>query len=207
MLSHMYANLPDKSLSDVILAANNAMASDAFLSNADVVINRLAHAYYDEGNFGSADRWCKEGHRRFPSDWHFYECELLIMTSDLKAPDVARAWAVGDTLVQLADDTAYQRQNAQALIAGTLARAGQLDSARSMLGRIRWNPKIDRSRDIANILAFVWLLAGDTTQATERIKEYLVTNPGRRRDFAENPNWWFSGIQSDPRYRAAVGSR
>ena len=203
MLSHMYANLQDKSLSDVIGAANKAMDHDAFLSNADVVINRLAHAYYDEGSFQSADRWCKEGRRRFPSDWRFYECELLIMTSSLNAPDIGRAWGISDTLASLSGDP-YQQQNAQVLVAGVVARAGQLDSARSMLRRVVWDPDIDRSRDIANISAFVWLLAGDTTAAVERIKEYLVLNPGRRRDFAENPNWWFSGLQNDRRYREAV---
>jgi serine/threonine-protein kinase len=204
MLSHMYANLADKSLSDVILAANKALEFDAFLSNADVIINRLAHAYYDEGNFSSSDRWCAEGHRRFPTQWQFYECQLLLMTSNLKQPDPVRAWALADTIVQLTQDR-YQFLNSQVLVAGVLARAGQMDSARSILRRTRDDPVADTSRDLANTSAFIWLLAGDTTAAVGRIKDYLIANPGRRRDFAENPNWWFSGIQNDPRYREAVG--
>jgi TolB-like protein/tRNA A-37 threonylcarbamoyl transferase component Bud32 len=206
MLSHMYANLADKSLSDVILAANKALEYDAFLSNADVVINRLAHAYYDEGTFAASDRWCTEGHRRFPTHWQFFECELLLMTSRFKQPDPARAWLLADTVVKLEPDP-YQFLNTRVLVAGVLARAGLIDSARSILRNTHDDPNSDPSRDLANISAFIWLLAGDTVAATNRIKDYLSTNPGRRRDFAENPNWWFSGIQNDPRYRAAVGER
>ena len=204
MLSHMYANLADKSLSDVILEANKALEYDVFLSNADAVINRLAHAYYDEGTFAASDRWCTEGHRRFPNHWQFFECELLLMTSRFKEPDPVRAWVLADTIVKLETDP-YQKLNTRVLVAGVLARAGQIDSARSILLSTKDDPDSDPSRDLANISAFIWLLAGDTVAATERIKQYLITNPGRRRDFAENPNWWFSGIQNDPRYRAAVG--
>jgi serine/threonine-protein kinase len=207
MLSHMYANLPDKSLVDVILAATKALETDAYLSNADVIINRLAHANYDEGNFAAADRWCSEGRRRFPSNWRFYECQLLLMTSRFKTAEPARAWAIADSMVALSPagvDRRYQQLNAQVLVAGILARAGQVDSARRLLNRTQDDPEADPSRDLANISAFVWLLAGDTTMAAKRVKDYLLTNPGRRRDFAENPNWWFRGIQNDPRYRQAV---
>jgi len=207
-LSHMYANLPDKSLVDVILAATKALETDAYLSNADVIINRLAHANYDEGNFAASDRWCSEGRRRFPANWRFFECELLLMTSRFKQPEPARAWVIADSMVALSPagiDQRYQKLNAQVLMAGILARAGQLDSARNLLNRTRDDPEADPSRDLANISAFVWLLAGDTTKAVGRVKDYLLTNPGRRQGFAENPNWWFRGIQNDPRYREAVG--
>jgi len=126
------------------------------------------------------------------------------MTSRFKEPDPVRAWVLADTIVKLETDP-YQKLNTRVLVAGVLARAGQIDSARSILLSTKDDPDSDPSRDLANISAFIWLLAGDTVAATERIKQYLITNPGRRRDFAENPNWWFSGIQNDPRYRAAVG--
>jgi eukaryotic-like serine/threonine-protein kinase len=207
MLSHMYANLPDKSLVDVILAATKALETDAYLSNADVILNRLIHANYDEGNFAASDRWCTEGHRRFPANWRFFECQLLLMTSKFKEPVPAQAWLLADSMVQLTPagvDRRYQELNAQVLVAGILARAGQLDSARRMLSRAKDDPEADPSRDLANTSAFIWLLAGDTTAAANRVKDYLTTNPSRRRGFAENPNWWFRGIQNDPRYRAAV---
>jgi TolB-like protein/tRNA A-37 threonylcarbamoyl transferase component Bud32 len=210
MLSHMYANLPDKSMVDVILAATKAMETDAYLSNADVVLSRLALANYDEGTFAASERWCSEGRRRFPEDWHFLECELFLMTSPFKAPDPARAWLLADTMVQLTQAGSlrrYQELNSQVLVAGVLARAGQIDSAKRMLSRAKDDPVADQSRDLANTSAYMWLLAKDTTAAVNRIKDYLAVNPGRRAAFAESPNWWFRGIQNDPRYRAAVGGR
>jgi hypothetical protein len=210
MLSHMYANLPDKSMVDVIIEATRALETDAYLSNADVILSRLALANYDEGNFAASDRWCKEGGRRFPTDWHFLECELFLMTSTAKEPDPARAKLLADSMVKLTQagsEQRYQRLSAQALVAGVLARAGQMDSARSILARTHDDPQADPSRDLAYTSAYMWLLAGDTAAAVGRIRDYITTNPGRRAAFAENPNWWFRGIQNDPRYRAAVGSR
>jgi serine/threonine-protein kinase len=209
MLSHMYANLPDKSLVEVIIAATKALETDAYLTNADVILSRLALANYDEGNFSASDRWCAEGRRRFPGDWHFLECELFLMTSSAKEPDPVRARLLADSMVQLTQagsERRYQQLSAQALVAGVLARAGQIDSARRILSRTLDDPEADRSRDLANTSAFMWLLAGDTAAAVGRIRDYLTTNPGRRAGFAENPNWWFRGIQNDPRYRAAVGA-
>ena len=208
MLSHMYANLPEKSMVDVIIEATRALETDAYLSNADVILSRLALANYDEGNFAASDRWCTEGRRRFPADWHFLECELFLMTSTAKEADPARAWLLADSMVKLTQagsEQRYQRLSAQALVAGVLARAGKIDSARSILARTLDDPQADPSRDLANTSAFMWLLAGDTAAAVGRIRDYLTTNPGRRAAFAENPNWWFRGIQNDPRYRAAVG--
>jgi hypothetical protein len=210
MLSHLYANLPEKSMVDVIIEATRALETDAYLANADVILSRLALANYDQGSFAASDRWCKEGGRRFPADWHFLECELFLMTSTAKDPDPARARLLADSMVRLTQagsEQRYQRLSAQALVAGVLARAGQIDSARSILARTHDDPQADPSRDLANTSAFMWLLANDTTAAVNRIKDYLAVNPGRRAAFAENPNWWFRGIQNDPRYRQAVGRR
>jgi hypothetical protein len=130
------------------------------------------------------------------------------MTSRFKQPDTARARLLADSMVKLTPagrERRYMQLNGQVLIAGVLARAGLLDSARSLLRRTTDDPDADQSRDLANTSAFVWLLAGDTTMAVNRIKDYLLVNPGRLPDFRDNPNWWFRGIQNDPRYRAVVG--
>jgi TolB-like protein len=212
-LSHLYANLPEKSMVDVILAARQALEKDAYLSNADAIFNRLAHATYDLGQFPDADKWCREGQRRFPKDYRFVECELLLMTSKfveadpVKAP--ARAWLLADSVVRLTPDERdrrYEQLYVRVLVAGVLARAGLTDSARSLLRNTRDDPEVDPSRDLANTAAFIWTLAGDTTEALNQIKLYLLANPGRKVDFRENPNWWFRGISTDPRYREIVGA-
>jgi serine/threonine-protein kinase len=213
MLSHLYANLPDKTYVDVILAASKALEKDAYLSNADVILNRLAHAAYDLGQFPDADKWCREGHRRFPNNYRFVECQLLIMTSKfveadpIKAP--ALAWKLADSVVRLTPDERdrrYEQLYTRVLVAGVLARAGLRDSARSVLRNTKDDPEVDPSRDLANTAAFIWTLAGDTTEALNQIKAYLVANPSRRADFRDSPNWWFRGLSNDPRYREIVGA-
>jgi serine/threonine-protein kinase len=212
-LSHLYANLPDKTMVDVILAASQALEKDAYLSNADAILNRLAHASYDRGQFPDADKWCREGQRRFPRDYRFVECELLIMTSKfveadpVKAP--ALAWKLADSVVKLTPDERdqrFERLYTRVLVAGVLARAGLRDSARSVLRNTKDDPEVDPSHDLANTAAFIWTLASDTTEALNQIKAYLVANPGRRADFRDAPNWWFRALSEDPRYKEIVGA-
>ena len=64
--SHLYANVPGKTGVDVVLAARTALEKDAYLSNADVILNRLALGYYDLGQFPDADKWCREGAAALP---------------------------------------------------------------------------------------------------------------------------------------------
>ncbi len=211
-LSHLYANLPSKSMVDVILAASQALEKDAYLSNADAVLNRLAHATYDLGQFPDADKWCREGRRRFPADYRFVECELLLMTSKYVPADPstapARAWALADSVVALTPDPRdqrYERLYTRVLVAGVLARAGLMDSARSVLRSSKVDPEVDPSHDLAFTAAFIWTLAGDTTEALNQLKLFLVANPGAVPEFRDNPNWWFRGISEDPRYKEIVG--
>ncbi|HTS88025.1 MAG TPA: serine/threonine-protein kinase [Gemmatimonadales bacterium] len=213
-LSHLYSNLPGKSQVDVILAASKALEKDAYLSNADAIFNRLALFSYDLGQFPDADRWCREGRRRFPKDPRFVECQLLMMTSKFVDADPARtpaeAWKLADSVVRLTPDERdrrYQQLYTRVLVAGVLARAGLKDSARKLLRDTRDDPEIDPSRDLANTAAFIWTLAGDTTEALNQIKTYLVANPSRRADFRDAPNWWFRTLSDDPRYKALVGER
>jgi serine/threonine-protein kinase len=212
-LSHLYSNLPDKTQVDVVLAATKALEKDAYLSNADAILNRLTLAAYDMGQFPDADKWCREAQRRFPKDPRFVECELLIMTSKfidadpVKAP--AKAWKLADSVVKLTPDERdqrYQRLYTRVLVAGVLARAGLKDSSQRMLRNTKDDPEVDPSRDLANTAAFVWTLAGDTTEALNQIKAYLVANPSRRADFRDSPNWWFRGLSNDPRYKEIVGA-
>ncbi len=208
ILSHLYANYEGKSMVDVLGAANKALDLDAYLSNADVVLNRLVLGYYDLGQQVDASKWCAEGRRRFPRDPRFVQCQLMIMLSKFEArPDPALGWRLADSVVALTgdpNDKRYATLYTRVLAAGVLARAGQLDSARAVLKRVKPDPEVDPSNDLANTAAFVWTLAGDTTEAINNIKLYLLTNPSRVVDFRENPNWWFKGIAEDPRYKDLV---
>ena len=210
MLSHLYYNVSGKSVVDVVVEARQALASDAYLSNADVVINRLALGYYDLGQFPDADHWCREGQRRFPEAPDFVDCQLLLMNSKFVEPQPDLAWKLADSVARLTRDPRdrrYAELSGRVLVAGVLARAGLRDSARAVLRSTRDDPEIDQSHDLANIAGFVWMLVGDTTEALNQLKAYLLADPGRVAGFRDDPTWWYQGLSRDPRYQAMVGTR
>ncbi|HUR95019.1 MAG TPA: hypothetical protein VMY76_10575, partial [Gemmatimonadales bacterium] len=204
-LSHLYYQTGN--LVDVKLAAQRAYEQDAYLSNADVVLSRLFFASYDLGQFNDAVHWCDEGQRRFPRDTKFVECQLYLLTSKAKEPDAALAWRLSDSLVKVAPerDREYQKLNSHMMVAATLARAGQADSARRLAERSRGRPEIDPTRDLKYAEAFVRTLLGDTTEAISALKTYLAANPEKRATFADDASWWFRGLQENARFKELVG--
>ncbi len=68
-LAHLYYHT--KGETDVKIAARRAYEADAYLSNIDVVIERLYLASYDLAQFSDAQHWCKEGETRFPRNYGF----------------------------------------------------------------------------------------------------------------------------------------
>ena len=136
-LSHLYNQTG--SGADVNLAARRALEEDAYLSNANVILSRLFFSSYDLGQFTDAVHWCEEGERRFAGDPKFVECQLWLMTTRAKDPDVGLAWKLADSVTALnaPEDTAYQRHNTRLVVAAVLARAGQADSARHVVRRYK----------------------------------------------------------------------
>ncbi len=206
-LSHLYYQVG--SLSDVNLAARRALEADAFLSNADKILERLFYSSYDAGQFADADHWCGEGFRRFPANPKFTECRLLMMTTRQVQPDVPRAWRLFDSLMArtLQRDTAYQRLNGQILMAGVLARAGAADSARHLLQRSRGDAVLDPTRDLALMAAVMYAALGDAREAVDALKTYLAANPSKREAYAEDAGWQFRSLENDPAFRQLVGAR
>jgi serine/threonine-protein kinase len=205
-LSHLYYQVGN--LVDVKLAAQRAYEEDAYLSNADVVLSRLFYVSYDLGQFTDAVHWCEEGRRRFPGDYKFVECQLYLLTSRAREPDVQLAWKLADSTTRLApeQDRAFQRLNTQMMVAATLARANLPDSARSVARRARGSSELDPTRDLVYAEAFVYTLLGDTTAAVEALKTYLVANPEKRAGLASDPSWWFRPLENSPRFRDLVGA-
>ena len=89
---------PDSGETDAKLAARRAYEADAYLSNADVIVKRLFLASYDLEQFVDAVHWCDEGQQRFPNDFKFVRCQLWLLTTRAKEPDVALAWKLADSL-------------------------------------------------------------------------------------------------------------
>jgi serine/threonine-protein kinase len=205
-LSHLYYQVGN--LVDVKLAAQRAYEEDAYLSNADVVLSRLFYVSYDLGQFTDAVHWCEEGKRRFAGDYKFVECQLYLLTSRAREPDVPLAWKLADSTTRLAPDgeREYQRLNTRMMVAATLARANLPDSARSVARRSRGSSELDPTRDLAYAEAFVSTLLGDTTAAIEALKTYLVANPEKRASLAADPTWWFRPLENSPQFRELVGA-
>ena len=192
---------------DVKLAAQRAYEADAYLGNANVVLARLFYASYDLGQFTDAEHWCSVGQHRFPADEKFVECQLYMLTSRARDPDVQLAWRLADSATRLApeQDREFQRLNGRLMVAATLARANLPDSARRLALRSRGNTEIDPTRDLVYAAAFVHTLLGDTVMAVEALKEYLVANPEKRGPLANDPTWWFRPLENSALFRELVG--
>jgi len=207
-LSHLYNQLPSKGGVDISLAAQNALAADAFLSNASIIYWRLFTASYDLGDFVKARQTCTDAGRRFPSDPHFIECKLWMLTTRAEPLDVARAWALRDSLLAATPegDRPYQSLSSLGQVAGVLARSPALaDSARHVVGRALGNSEIDPTRDLANVAGFVYAQLGDTAASVRQLGLYLAVNGQRRQALASDPGWWYGPVADSPAYKRLVG--
>ena len=197
-LAHLYNQ--NKSLSDVNLAARRAYEADAFLANVDATINRLFNSSFDLGQFPDAQHWCDEGRRRFPADYRFTMCELLMFTTRAREPDVPRAWRLRDSAALLAPegDREFRTKSADMTVAAVLARAKLADSARRVMTRARAGVDIDPNRDLLFDEAFVQVQLGDTDAALKALRGYWAANPDRQPGMVDDPGWQFQSLQSSP---------
>jgi serine/threonine-protein kinase len=205
-LSHL-----DYQKSDIVQAkidAQRAYEADAYYGAADTILWRLFSSSYDLGQFLDAAHWCEEGERRFPGTLRVVQCELLVLTSRGKDPDVPQAWRLLDQLAKVTppDIWPFEKLKAQMLVAAVITRAGLPDSARGLLLRSRGNRDIDPGRDLLYNEAFVRTMLGDRDEAIRLLKEYISAQPERRADLSTSYEWWFRDLQSDPRYRELVGT-
>jgi serine/threonine-protein kinase len=203
-LSHLYNR--SGSYTDVNLAARRAYEADAYLSNIDVIINRLFTSSFDLGQFTDAQHWCDEGARRFPDNYRFAMCRLRLLTTRALEPDVARAWRLRDSVVALAPESerAFRGLSAQMSVATVLARAAQPDSARQVIVRSRGNVELDAKRDLLYEEAVAQAALGDKDAAFRALKEYWAANPDRQQGMLESPGWEFQTLAADPRWTAAA---
>jgi serine/threonine-protein kinase len=210
-LSHLYNNT--KGETDAKLAGIRAYEADAYLSNAAQVINRLFIASYDLAQFVDAARWCDEGARRFPDDFNFTKCQLWVLSTKAREPDVGLAWKLADSVAKLSPmgRREYDEREAHMITAMVLARAGLAESALRVVRRARGGPEVDPNQDLAYSETYVHILRGDKDLALEALKRYLAANPERRAGLADTTqttsNWWFRNIEDDPRFRTLVFGR
>jgi tetratricopeptide (TPR) repeat protein len=185
-------------------AARRALREDAYLEDADDVLLRLFSSAVMRGALAEAGGTCAEGARRFPDDWRFRECRLTLMREDRAArPDPAAAWRLVAELGRMdppeharADNRAYSPIYRQALAAAIVARAGDADSARSVLGRARRAAAGDAELGLALDYdeAYVRLVLGERDRAKRLLDHMLAARPALRPFLERDP--LFRGLLS-----------
>ena len=203
-LSSLYYQTKD--LQGAALAARRAYEEDAYLSNAPDILSRLFFTSYDLDQQRQAQRWCREGARRFPQDFRFHECQLYMMTR-LEQPDVPRAWrllAGIDSLVPAPRRQAIHLRE-QMMVAATIARAGLKDSAHAVIERSRGTPELDPEHDLVALEAFVRTLLGEQDEAIRLLQRYVAANPEHSFRIGGDIFWWWWDLQKHPGFQALVG--
>lgn len=169
-------------------AADRAYKVDAYLKTPENVRSDLFQRALLFGRFDLAAEQCAAGGREFPDDWHFRECRLVLMAwsdSTRAEPPVAeaalreirKAYRLSAVRPEEMD---YYPTHWQMLYAEVLARAGQRDSARAILRRVRGASPTDRV-SMAYDEAYLRLLLGDRSGARSALSRVDALMPIMRR--------------------------
>ncbi|MDP3911583.1 MAG: hypothetical protein Q8Q14_14455, partial [Gemmatimonadales bacterium] len=207
VLSQLYYFPPFEDLVAAVLAARAAYEADAYLREAETIVDRLFWGSYDLAQFGEARRWCGEGERRFPANWRFAECHLWLLLVPGGEVDLPRAW----TLAARADSAtpatqrAYRERLRQLLIGGALGRAGLPDSAERVFARARTaDPAIDPEQDLPAVEAIARAQMGDADRAIPLLKRYVAAHPGHSFQRGGTLHWWWRGLERHPQFQDVV---
>jgi serine/threonine-protein kinase len=205
-LSVLYYHFED--VASALIAAQRAYEADAYLEQADDVINRLFFGTLDNGDFRPAETWCMRGAGRFPADPRFVICQLFLQVTPAVPPDAARGWRLVGQLDTM-DASAFTRAQARILMGGVLARAQLPDSARAVWARARVEAttEADPDRLLPALEAYARTLAGDLDEAIDLLKQAVAANPDH--DFAGTVGryWWWESLRQHPRWREISGGR
>lgn len=206
-LSHLlYAR---KDVVSAVLAARAAYDADAYLRDAETILDRLFYGSYDLAQFGEAQRWCDEGARRFPKSVRFADCQVWLLTIPNARLDIDRAWrlaAKADSLTP-APQLAYWTRGRQFLVASVIGRAGRPDSAQRVIERARsTDPKIDPTQEFLGFEAVARAVMGQDDSAIAVLKRYVATHPDH--SFRRNGmvHWWWRGLERYPDFQAVLAT-
>jgi TolB-like protein len=192
-LSHLYYQVDD--LVGAALAARTAYEQDAFLALADEVLWRLFTTSYDLGEAGNAEAWCEEGAGRFPDDFRFTQCQILIMTMPGVSPDVDRAWQLhAEYLPMLPERPEFFDAQARVMIGAIIGLSGLPDSADVVLRGARLSEDLDPVRELLAFEGGMRALIGDEGEAVELLERYVLANP--EADVGEG--WWWRSVNGNP---------
>jgi serine/threonine-protein kinase len=189
--------------------ARRAYEADAYLAAAPQILWGLYSNTYDLDQPTSAEKWCDESKRRFPTELLTVRCQLWIMTTSAFAPpDPAEAWRRARAYENVAppQEREYFRREGQIVVAAVLGRAGLPDSARRVLARARAGRDVDPRGELMGYEAFVRTMLKDNREAVDLLQLYLTNHPEHRRGFGKANAWWWRDLQSDARFKTLIAS-
>jgi tetratricopeptide (TPR) repeat protein len=211
-LSHLLLNKGEPA--EAKLNALHAYQQDPFLENANLTLWRIFQSSWVLQDAVEANRYCKEGGRRFAEDFRFQQCELMLMALPGQQPDIARAWQLLERFAELSPPQVrdVNRQRGRTYVAMALARAGMPDSVRAVLRQTRASSEIDPLREIPWLASVALTWIGDTEEAVRRLSLYLAANPEELANYKEQASqgelpWYHQALVDDPRFRAFAGLR
>jgi hypothetical protein len=196
-----------KDVVSAVLAARAAYAADAYLREAETILDRLFWGTYDIAQFDEARRWCAEGGRRFPANWRFTECQLWMQLTRGAKPEAEPAWqlaARADSLTPAAQRPLRARIRLL-LVGGALGRAGLRDSAERVLVRARSDdPAIDPSQELVGYEAVVRAQLGDADVAIGLLQRYVATHPDHSFTRGGMLHWWWRDLERHAGFQAVL---
>jgi TolB-like protein len=203
-LSHLYGNIADNT--NVILTARRAYEEDAFLREADQILDRLFWAHFDLEQIEEARRRCETGRERFSGNPRFVECRLWLMLSPAAtpSPDPAAAVATRDTFVELSPvgERPFAERLGNLLVAGVLRRAGDPDSAEVLFAQGQGDSEIDPGDDLVVEEAKIRSGTGDIDRAMELLKLYVAANPAHTLDVGGQLHWLWRPLRDHPDFQS-----
>jgi serine/threonine-protein kinase len=190
------------------LAAQRAYDADTYLSAAPDILFRLYATSWDLEQFVEGAKWCDLGRRRFPERSQFIMCQLWLLTRDVRPVNPGEAWRLLGELERVTPKSQWEatRREAQMIVALSIARAGDPDSARRVIERSRAGRDIDPRGELIGQEIVVRAMLGDKEEALRLLGPYLTSHPEHREGFTKANRWEFRTLRDDPRYLQLVGS-
>lgn len=209
-LSHLLLNKGEIGQAKVM--AERSYAADPFLENANLTLWRLARSTWDLGDAIEARRWCNAGRNRFPDDYRFRQCQLMLFALPGVDPDVGAAWERFGEFVDRAPSQSHELVERQGLqyVSMALVRAGLPDSARAVAVRGRAQADIDPVRDLSLLESIPRAWLGDFDEAVRLMGQYLAANPALVEAYrvsmqAGDVHWYHRELAERPEFRTLVG--
>jgi tetratricopeptide (TPR) repeat protein len=196
VLSHLYYQVAD--WQEAVLAARQAYEEDAFLAAADGILWRLYLASYDLGQYQEARRWCLEGERRFPGNYRFLQCQIVIMTMAEAEPDVSEAWDLFKRIEPLLPEGQKEMLSGiiRTFVGGVVGRAGLVDSADAVFRGARTSSEVDPAAEQLAMEAAMRSVLGDRDGALQALQLHMIAAPGS----FPGEHWWWRNVAADPEF-------